>query len=99
MTSPSSYASVAALDDHIFSFGGEEKKGSFCSFEKYGMDSLNGNLLSLGCFSQCIKVHIHMLEKMTVWSKIVNIIDNKEFIFLIVLIIRPWDLGIITAIA
>jgi hypothetical protein len=50
MTSPSSYASVAALDDHIFAFGGEEKKGNFCSFEKYGMDSLNGNLLSLGCF-------------------------------------------------
>lgn len=61
------------------------------------MDSLNGNVLSLGCFSQYIKVHINMLEKMTVWSKTIHIVDNKEFIFPVVLIIRPWDPGIITA--
>jgi hypothetical protein len=85
------------LDDHICAFGGEEKKGILCSFEKYGMDSLNGNVLSLGCFSQYIKVHINMLEKMTVWSKTIHIVDNKEFIFPVVLIIRPWDPGIITA--
>jgi hypothetical protein len=74
MTSPP-YAYAAALDGHTFALGGEEIKGSICSFEKRRIDSLNGNLFSLRCFSQCSKVHTHMFEKMTVCSKIVHIID------------------------
>jgi hypothetical protein len=74
-------------------------KGNVCTFQKSKIDSL---------ISQCSTVHNHVLEKMTIWrclsllqedicSKTIHSIDNREFMFTVVLIIRPWDPGIVTA--